>query len=94
MILIQVTILMYSVQISTVMVIIIIHTKMVYLMCVCMAYFVYLSPLTSPTITFKLSSKEASNSNNNGSIREIIVNLVHMECLSHWDEGCYGEMIG
>jgi hypothetical protein len=36
----------------------------------------------------ELTMMKASNSSNNGSIREIIVKLMRMECISHWDEGC------
>ena len=38
----------------------------------------------------ELTMMEASNSNNNDSNGEIVVILVYMECISHWDEGCYG----
>jgi hypothetical protein len=36
----------------------------------------------------ELTMMKASSSNNNESIREIIVKLVYMECISHWNEGC------
>jgi hypothetical protein len=35
----------------------------------------------------ELTMVKASNSNNNGIIREIIVKIVFMERISHWDEG-------
>jgi hypothetical protein len=36
----------------------------------------------------ELTMMKASNSSNNAITREIIVKLVYMECISHWDEGC------
>jgi hypothetical protein len=36
----------------------------------------------------ELTMMKANNSNNYGIIRDIIVKLVYMECISHWDGGC------